>query len=178
MKKLQLFLMAAIMTAMFSLPSLASIYYGNYTTIMGTNTFGGKVFISDDGKMKANANEYVMITRGDKKVSWTLMPSQNTYSERAVSAQGSASVSLKIAGEISREKVGSELVNNVNCEKYKVECKAGKKKVSIYQWISADYAFPLKAATVDGKWSMELSDIQATTQLDSIFDIPDGFKKI
>ncbi len=179
MKKLQLFCMAILLTAVFSLPALAVIYYGNYATVAGTNTFAGKVFISDGQKMKTETMQYQMITRGDKKVSWVLLPIENTFSVKPISLNSSSIMSMKIIGEIGREKVGSELVNTIECEKYLVTCKIGKKNVSMYQWISTDYPFPIKAATIDGTWSIELSQLQITTnQTDSIFEIPAGFKKV
>ncbi len=178
MKKLQLFCMAAVLTAIFSLPAMASIYIGNYTTTMPSASFSGKVSISDNGKMRTESGEYVMITRCDKKVSWALMPSQKTYTQRPLTSQASAIVTTELVGQISRKNIGNEIVNNIDCEKFKVTCKTGKIITTFYQWISADYPFPLKASTTDGKWSMELSQIQVPTQTDSIFEIPEGFSNI
>ena len=178
MKKFKLFCMTAVLTAVFSLPALAAIYYGNYATVAGTNTFAGKVFISDGQKMKTETMQYQMITRGDKKLSWVLRPIENIYTVSPISLNSSAIVSMKVIGEIGRKKVGSELVTTVECEKYLVTCKIGKKNVNMYQWISADYPFPLKAATIDGTWSIELSQLEVVTNLtDSIFEIPAGFRK-
>ena len=177
MRKLQMLCLAAVLTAVFSLPALAVIYNGNYMTTMPNNEFAGKVSISDDGRMWSSSGQYVMIVRGDKNISWTLLPITKTYTVQPISLNSSASVSMKIKGEIGREKIGNELVNTIECEKYKVTCKAGKKKVVMYQWISADYPFPIKAATVDGKWSMELSQLQVVEEAGSIFEIPADYKK-
>jgi hypothetical protein len=69
-------------------------------------------------------------------------------------------------------------LNAIECEKYKVNCKVGKRNVSVYQWTSTDYPFPLKSATIDGKWSMELSQLQLSPSTDdSVFDLPAGFTK-
>jgi hypothetical protein len=179
MKKFQLFCLVSILTVVFAVPALAAIYYGNYTTTMPNNEFAGKMFITDDGKMKTENMQYKMITRADKKISWVVDEGQKTYSVSPLSLNSSAIVSMKIIGEIGRKKVGSELVNTIECEKYKVECKEGKKTVSMYQWLSSDYPFPIKAARADGKWSIELSQFEAITNLtESIFDLPAGFKKI
>ena len=170
--------LAAVLTAVFSLPALAVIYNGNYMTTMPNNEFSGKVSISDDGKMWSQFGQYVMIVRADKKVSWTLLPITKTYTVQPISLNSSASVSMKIKGEIGRTKIGNEAVGGVECEKYKVTCKVGKKTVSMYQWTSSDYPFPIKAATTDGKWSMEITQFQlVNTQDDSIFDIPSDYKK-
>jgi hypothetical protein len=178
MKKLQLFcLLTAVLAAAFALPVQAVIYVGNYTTTVGTNVFSGKTAISDNGKMWAEAGQTQMIMRNDKKVSWSLMMVEKTYSEKNLSTQNSALISMKVLGEIGRKKVGNEQLNAIECEKYKVTCKAGKKNVSVYQWTSADYPFPLKSATIDGKWSMELSQLQVSPSTDSVFDLPAGFTK-
>ena len=178
MKKLPLFcLLIAVLAVAFVLPVQAIIYVGNYTTTVGTNVFSGKAAISDKGKMWAEAGRSQMIMRNDKKVSWTLMMIEKTYSEKALTTQNSALVSMKVLGEIGRKKIGNEQLNAIECEKYQVTCKVGKKNVSVYQWTSTDYPFPLKSATIDGKWSMELSQLQLSPSTDSVFEIPAGFKK-
>ena len=178
MKKLQLCcLMMAVMAVAFALPVQAVIYYGNYTTTVGTNVFSGKASISDNGKMWGEAGRSQMIMRSDKKIAWTLMLPEKTYSEKPLSTQNSALISKKVLGELGRKKVGNEKLNTIECEKYQVTCKVGKKNVSVYQWTSADYPFPLKAATIDGKWSMELSQLQVSPQTDSVFELPAGFTK-
>jgi outer membrane lipoprotein-sorting protein len=184
MKKLVLFCLVAVLTGIFALPSLAVDLNGNYlTTIVsnaGENTITGK-FCFSDGKMRMGMQEYVMISRMDKKVSWTLMPLTNTYTEQPLSFRTAAYMSTgKLKGEIGRVEIGPEAAGGIDCIKYKVTCKTGaKKRESLFLWMSSDYPIPVKTATIDGKWSIEYSQIQTTiTNPDSLFEIPAGFSKI
>jgi hypothetical protein len=120
----------------------------------------------------------IMIVRKDKNVAWMLMPDQKMYMETRLDPKQLVGVSDKFPGETKREKVGSEKINGVLCDKFKITYKTDKmaKPTTVYQWVSAD-KIPVKTTAVDGSWSSEMKNIKRGKQPAALFELPAGYKK-
>lgn len=138
-------------------------------------SFQGKLYVSG-GKMRLEMVQAVTITRRDKNVSWVLMPTEGMYMEQSIDPKAFASSSEDLPGQIERQSLGTEDVSGQPAEKFLIRYDQGRGEESLYQWIGRD-AFPLKAAAVDGSWSMEYRNIRSGTQPESLFEIPEGYQK-
>lgn len=153
------------------------------TTVVSTfsgHTNKAKLYMKAD-KMRmesdAAAGSYTIIRRDLKKM-WMVMPSTKSYMEMAEAKEDVPVPEEKVKGEVSRKVVGSETVDGHPCTKYEVTAKVGEKTLTSFQWWATDINFPIKAAALDGSWNVEYKDIKIGSQADSLFELPDGFKKM
>ena len=138
----------------------------------------------DNGKWRMEAEtpggKMITFVREDKKVVWLLMPDQKMYMEQALSEEQMAMTKAdKLPGEIKRENQGKETMNGVECIKYMVAYKPNPNgpELSIYQWLTKDN-IPVKMSDVNGKWTSEYVNLKRGKQDASLFEIPEGFKKL
>ena len=117
------------------------------------------------------------ITRLDKKVVWSIMPEEKMYMEIPFNPKRQPMVRDKVQGEIERKLLGTGKVDGHPAKKYLVVYKSGGEKTQIYQWMATDLNFPIKTEAVDGSWTQEYRNIKLGNQPDSLFWIPDGYKK-
>jgi hypothetical protein len=106
------------------------------------------------------------------------MPQQKMYMVQKLDPKQVVSMSGRVPGEIKREKMGSEKVNGIMCDKYKVTYKPADKapEMSVFQWMSKDN-MPIKSAAIDGSWSSEMKNVKIGAQPAKLFELPDGYKK-
>ncbi|MCU0650787.1 MAG: DUF4412 domain-containing protein [Candidatus Omnitrophica bacterium] len=162
---------------LFSLTAagLAADFSADMINKAGGRTFKGKIFVSKD-KTRMESPESISITRMDKKVVWILMPKEKMYMEQSFNPAQAPATSEKVTGEVERKKIGQEVIDGKNTDKYEVVYLQNKKKTSMYQWIAQSIAMPVKMAAVDGSWSIEYKNIKTGKQPDSIFEIPQGYQ--
>ena len=142
----------------------------------GGASFKGKMFFAGD-KFRMENPQAVTISRMDKKTVWILMPEQKMYMEQAFTEDSARGMVQKMDNEVKREKLGTETVNGIKADKYKVSYKTEGRTDSIYQWLASGMQMPVRTSSVDGKWSMELSNVKFGDQPDSLFEVPAGYKK-
>jgi hypothetical protein len=118
------------------------------------------------------------IMRPDKNVTWMVMPEQKSYMEMKHDPRQEPKVGEKVQGEVSRKLIGSEKIDKYDTKKYEVTYKQGDKTDRMYQWIATEIQFPVKMAAVDGSWSTEYRNIKMSPPPDSLFEAPEGYKKM
>jgi len=118
----------------------------------------------------------ITIVRQDLKKSWMIMPGQKTYME--VKMNPSVLPREKMKGELDRKLVGQEMIDGHPCKKYEISHNEGKSILRSYQWIATDINLPIKAAALDGSWSMEYKNIRIGPQADSQFELPAGYQQM
>ena len=137
-----------------------------------------KLYMKDKKmRMDMPGQDMYNITRQDKKLTWTVMPSQKMYMEMAFQEPRDIP-ERKVAGEVSRKLVGRETIDGHPTEKYEVTYTDADKQQRMYQWMATDINFPVKMAAIDGSWSMEYRNIKMGPPADALFEIPSGFKKM
>lgn len=157
--------------------SFAKDFSADFVSKAGNVISRGKMFFSNN-KFRMDNPQAVTISRMDRKVVYVLMPEQKMYMEQPVTEENTKGLSQKkMEGEIKREKIGNESVNGIKADKYKITYKAGGRIDSMLQWIASDMDMPVKTASVDGKWSMELKNVKFGSQPNSLFEVPKGYKK-
>jgi len=117
------------------------------------------------------------IVRKDLKKVWMVMPPSKSYMEIEESKEAQKLPEEKVKGEVSRKEVGKEVIDGHPTIKYEVTAKVEDKVTTTYQWMATDINFPVKMAAVDGSWSVEYKDIKIGGQPDSLFELPEGYKK-
>lgn len=171
---------ALLMMGIFCLAGVASAieFSSDVVTTTGKNVMNSKMYIKDKKiRMETQGQPSYTIVRQDKNVLWMITPSRKTYIEIKHDPAKSPKIEEKIKGEVSRKLIGSETINGHPTQKYEITVKTDKKVAKIYQWMATDIKFPVKNASVDGKWATEYKNIKMGTQSDSLFELPAGFSK-
>lgn len=153
------------------------------TTVSGQKT-PMKVWV--DGTKSRNEVEsggakVIVVTRGDLRKTYTLIPGQNQYMEMPLTEkQGLAS---RPGSDSDWTSLGTEKINGVECNKYKVvtpnPANPQQTVTSIFYFDSATRN-PVKAIVGEGGNSMlvEYRNFQAAAPDSSQFEIPSGYTKL
>jgi hypothetical protein len=120
----------------------------------------------------------ITITRGDRGVSWLIVPSQNMFIEQPMDARNVMASSEKAPGETDRINAGDDMVNGRPAVKYRVYYNSGGVQEQVDQWIDMEYKMPVKTAAVDGSWSVEFMNISMGNQSALLFEIPEKYNKM
>lgn len=134
--------------------------------------------------MGSGGDKMITITRQDKKVAWTLMPSEKMYMEISL-----ADAKSKDAGDTSQYKieqtvVGPETVNGVETTKSKIMMTGPKgEKMGGFMWTTKDdILVKMDAIAVDQKdkrrFKTELTNLKVGPQDRALFDPPTDYQKM
>lgn len=115
----------------------------------------------------------VTIVRKDKDLMWHLLPTMKHFKAMAYDHEQHPKVTERLEGEVSREAIGSELLDGHPTVLYEVIVDApGGKRDGYYQWLATDINFPLKLAKKDGSWTVEYRHVRIGTVSDFLFELP------
>jgi len=171
----------AAILALFAVVTATACYAEDFSADMVTyadqGSFRAKIFLSGE-KSRIEMPGVVTISRMDKKAVWMLMPDQKMYMEQPFDPRSTMGMRDKISGEVERKAEGSEMVDGRMAKKYFVTVVVDGKTESVYQWIDESVSIPVKTAAFDGSWSSEFKDIKVGRQDASLFEIPEGYKKM
>ncbi len=138
-----------------------------------------KVFAKDKMfRMESKSAPTYTIVRGDKQVTWLVMPDQKSYMEMKADQSQQPKAEEKVRGEVSRKLIGAETVDGHPAQKYEVTYTDAGKTEKMYQWMATDIKFPVKMAAVDGSWTLEYKNIKMGPQAASLFEVPSDYKKM
>lgn len=178
LKKL-LFVPILTVLALVSVSLAADFSVDQIISGKGMPNISSKIFISGD-KIRVESSSgrisSIVITRPDKKVSWTLIPNQRMYMEAKIDPRHAVTTGYKMPGE-KREKIGKETVNGINCDKFRVTYKNKAVSPSVFLWLSPD-GIPVKVQAADKSWTSEMKNIKKGAQSPYLFEIPLGYSKM
>lgn len=125
-------------------------------------------------EMPATFSKMVNISRGDKKVSYTLYPDKQKYMTHKETDEGSNE-----EPKVEKTKVGSEVIDKHPTDKYKVTIsyKSGKVEEG-FIWNAKDLDYMTIKSEVENKdfrITTELKNIVPRTPAASLFEIPAGY---
>ena len=129
-------------------------------------------------RMESKGAPTYSIMRLDKQATWLVILDQKSYMEIGLDRSQAPMADEKVEGEVSRKLIGPETVDGHPTLKYEVTYTAAGKTEKMYQWMATDLKFPVKMAAVDGSWTLEYKNISMTTQPDSLFEVPSGYKRM
>ncbi len=125
-----------------------------------------------------NPQHMITISRMDKNVVWSIMPSEKMYIEMPFNPSTAPKTDVNIEGEIDREHLGSEIINGHSTEKYLITFKNGNLTQKIHQWLATDINFPIKTADPNKEWIQEYKNVKIGAQPNKLFEAPEGYSKM
>jgi hypothetical protein len=126
----------------------------------------------------------IMITRHDKKVAWTLMPSEKMYMEMSLDKASAQAKDDTSKYKIEQTVVGPESLNGVNTTKSKIIMTGPKgEKMGGFMWTTREnIVVKMDAIAIDKKDKMrfktELTNLKVGKQDPALFEIPPGYSKM
>lgn len=168
---------AVIIAVCCALNACAADFSADMVNTAGGRTMQGKIYMAGN-KMRMETAEGITITRMDKRVVWILMPREKMYMEQEFDQSKAPQTSEKVTGEVERKKVGQEMIEGKQADKYEIVYMADNKKETMYQWVLPQIKMPVKMV-VPGKngWSLEYKNLKMERQPDSLFEVPAGYEK-
>lgn len=124
----------------------------------------------------------IVITRGDRKVTYTLMPAQKQYMELPMSTdQVTKSDPTAIDPGAKWESLGTETVNGKLCDKYRVTTDKGEnlKKIVSLLYFDAATKEPVQVIVGEGAEAVlvKYKKFQSGSPDASLFEVPAGYEK-
>jgi hypothetical protein len=149
----------------------AAEFSAKVITKAGAMAIPGKMYVKGEkarNEVQMAGHPSVQIMRPDKKLFWVIMPQQKAYMEMPFTQEHEQKM-LKISEQekAKMKKIGTETVNG-----YK-----GKSQKQ-FIWIAQKLGVPIKMVTEDGSFSMEYTDIKPEKLEDSLFEPPQGYRKM
>jgi outer membrane lipoprotein-sorting protein len=134
-------------------------------------------------EISAGGQNTIMILRQDKKVSWVLMPQQNTYMEMSISDASKKTGTNVNDCDMDISSQGNETVNGVSATKSKVSMSCpDNTKYDGTMWVTKE-GIMVKMDAVAGQGStqghikIDLKNLKIGPQEASLFEIPAGYQK-
>jgi len=132
--------------------------------------------------MGSGGDKMITITRHDKKVAWTLMPSEKMYMETGIAKAKSKD---DLSGyKIEQTVVGPETVNGVSTTKSKIIMTGPKgEKMGGFMWTTKEnIVVKMDAIAIDKKqkhrYKSELTNLKVGKQDPKLFEVPAGYEKM
>jgi len=132
--------------------------------------------------MGSGGDKMITIMRQDKKVSWTLMPSEKMYMEASI-AQAKTSADPS-SYKVEQTVIGPETVNGVSTTKSKIIMTGPKgEKMGGFMWTTKDnIVVKMDAIAIDKKqkhrYKTELTNLKVGKQDPKLFEVPAGYEKM
>ena len=120
----------------------------------------------------------VSIVRKDKQLVWLLLSRMKHFKTVPYTAEQDLMVTEKLAGEVSREEIGTETREGHPTILYEVVTKQGERTEVYYQWLATDIRFPMKLAKKDGSWIVEYQHVKMRSVSDYLFQLPVNFQPL
>ena len=153
------------------------------TTPMGE--FTGKVYVKGKNTRRETTmmgQKQIMITRGEERATYILMPQQMSYMEmrwrKKDEAMNASSIEdLKKKGKIKY--LGKEKISGYTCKKYKYIPDDPSGSPMMF-WVSnkLDYPIKMEFSSPQGKMSVIYKNIKRKKISDSLFEVPSDYQKI
>ena len=134
--------------------------------------------------MDSGGDKMIMITRHDKKVAWTLMPSEKMYMEMSIAQANAKEKTDPSQYKIEQTVVGPETVNGVHTTKNKIIMTGPKgEKMGGFMWVTKEnIVVKMDAIAIDKKeklrFKTELTNLKVGKQDAALFEIPSGYTKM
>ena len=132
--------------------------------------------------MGSGGEKMLMITRQDKKVAWTLMPSEKMYMETSIAQTGDKTDISQY--KIEQTVVGPETINGISTTKSKIIMTGPKgEKMGGFMWTTKENILvKMDAISVDKqqkhRYKTELTNLKIGKQDPSLFEVPAGYQKM
>ena len=147
----------------------------------GKRVTTGKVYGNEKAlriETEHRGRKSILITRLDRKVVWSLMPDQKMYAEMSSLGKDEFASGLEGA-KVEKQSLGTEQVGPYQCDKYRLQTTYEGHVYTSIEWNAKELnGFPVKRASEKGDWTVEYQNIKLGPQDPSLFEIPEGYKKL
>jgi hypothetical protein len=194
MKKSRMLLMVAAMTmtgavAQAASPSQPQVEYSADSVIETAEvSMKGRVYYTPTRERRemevGGGDKMMMIMRHDKKVVWTLMPSEKMYLEMNLAQAGASDNSDLSQFKIEQTVIGPETVNGVSTTKSKIIMTGPNgEKMGGFMWVTKENIMvKMDAIAIDKKekhrFKTELTNLKIGKQDPTLFEVPAGYEKM
>lgn len=147
----------------------------------------GRVFhtpTKERREMNQGGQNMIIITRHDKKVTWTVMPENHMYMEAAMKPSADKDKTDMSAYKIEQTPVGQEMLNGVNMDKSKIiMTHSSGSKMGGFMWSTKEGIMAkIDAIAVEkgskNRFKMEQTNIKVGKQPADLFELPPGVEKM
>lgn len=169
----------------FSAAALAAEFTADLIQKTPMGQFTGKVYVKGKNtrrEMTMMGQKQVMISLGDKRVTFILMPQQNSYMEmrwrKKDEAMNVTSIEdLKKKGKVKY--LGKEKVSGYTCKKYKY-MPDDPSASPVMVWIANKLNYPIRMefSSPQGNMSVIYKNIKEKKIPNSLFKVPADYQKI
>jgi hypothetical protein len=163
--------------------SPAAEFSATSITKAGGQQTPGKVYVKGNKarhEIKMGGQTSIQILRPDKSVLWVILPQQKAYMEMPLTQEDQQKILLNLTEKqkAKMKKVGTETVGNYDCDKYETTMSHQGKATKLSVCIAPELGAPIRMETEDGSFTTELKDIKTGPLEDSLFEPPQGYKKM
>ena len=114
----------------------------------------------------------VTIVRRDRHLMWCLLARIKQFKTLPYDPIATLRINATLEGEVSREAIGSEILEGHPTVLYEVTTNEGQREVIYYQWLAGDIRFPLRLARKDGSWVIEYRNVRLRPVSSYHFQLP------
>jgi hypothetical protein len=183
-------------SCLFSVTAMAAVskppvpkveYSADQSMETAETSMAGKVYVTpskERREMNVSGETVTMIMRRDKKIAWTLMPSEQMYMEMSFNDAAQQSGNLDNY-KVEMTAMGSENINGVNCEKSKIVMTKldDGTKMGGFWWMTKDnIMMKMDMLAIDKgnkmRIKLELNNLKVGKQNPTQFEIPAGYSKM
>jgi hypothetical protein len=182
-----------VASCLLAAPAIASQpanveYSADWSMETADSAVKGKIYQAPNKErreMSDGGEKMIMIMRRDKKMAWSLMPSESMYMEMKLSDPKVSKDDLSNY-DVEQTMVGPETINGVKTTKSKIimkEKKPNGAKMGGFWWMTKEnIMMKLDVISVDkgkkDRMKMELDNLKIGKQDASLFEVPSGYTKM
>jgi len=169
-------------------PARIQGYSADVAGVQDGAAVSGKIyFMPDKLRMEQNAGgtKTILILDRKQKMMWILNTGEKTYGEVDLSNPAVA-INMPFPDETGKPCIpmrattcidaGRELINDRQCDRWEVTASDGEKTVKTTIWIDPTLGAPIRWKNETGD-HYDLSNIKPGPQQDTLFQLPEGYKK-
>lgn len=174
-------LLGLLWVAAMTPPAWALEFSADQITRAAGKTHIANIFYRDDRwrlEHQETGPVNVTIVRKDKQVMWLLLSRLKHFKEVPYDSAQAPKVQETLAGELSRDAIGTETLDGHPTTLYEVRVQEGDRTEIYYQWLASDIHFPLKLARKDGSWMVEYRRVRIGHVSDFLFQLPVNFQPL
>ena len=114
----------------------------------------------------------IIIVRMDRQSSWLILSRRRQYLEVPIADEHRMAVGETMEGELSREFIGEQTLNNYPTELFEVTVSENGGERHYYRWVTKVQRCPVKTVSKEGSWSEEFQRLIFTKQSPFLFELP------
>ena len=174
-------LLLCVPLVMITMPVQGLQFVADQLTQSGGHIHRGSLYYRDDmWRIEHNdpGSIEVTIVRKDKGLMWLLLGRTKQFATMPYEESTVSLLERSMAHEISRETIGTEILDGHPTTLFLITIQEGKEDVIYYQWWAEDLQLPLRLARKDGAWVVQYKNVKLRSLSPRLFEIPLNYRPI